>query len=79
MSKDRQAIGSCPDCAGNNYSCTFNHFKRDHLTIDSWEHRCQDCGHRKTSAIRSDDEIEEDSVAIDPTLCPFCWRQGSCD
>ena len=44
--------------------CSYNHFQSDELRIDSWEHKCPDCGHRETQAFRSDDEdLADDIVA----------------
>lgn len=75
MARDRQPVGTCPKCRGGNLACTHNHFQRDDLTIDSWEHRCPDCGMRETTAFRSD---EPDSIPdnADVLVCPYCERRS---
>ena len=75
MPRDIETIGDCPRCGGGALTCRFNHFEKDDLQIDSWEHKCPDCGYRETTAYRSDDP-EADSVA-DPRCCPHCGRTGS--
>ncbi len=74
MPHDRQMIGNCPKCNGGNFACSYNHFEDDDLTIDSWEHKCPDCGFRETKAFRSDAEesIPDD---LDVTVCPYCGRR----
>jgi ssDNA-binding Zn-finger/Zn-ribbon topoisomerase 1 len=76
MSHDRQMIGACPKCSGSDLACAYNHFENNDLTIDSWEHRCPDCGFRETAAFRSD---EEDAKIEDTNLhiCPYCARSRS--
>jgi len=59
-------------------SCRYNHFERDELVIDTWEHRCANCGHRETTAFRSDDPPAEDSLAPRPDICPYCGRAAAC-
>ena len=73
MPRDRTIIGDCPKCRGHNLACSYNHFERDDLVIDSWEHRCTDCGFRETRAFRSD-EKDADSPS-DPRVCPYCGRR----
>jgi len=74
MTRHRQIIGDCPQCQGDDLACTYNHFERDELTIESWEHKCPDCGFRDTKAFRSD---EEDPLPTDvnPSICPYCARR----
>lgn len=74
MARDRQMIGPCPRCSQGNLSCTYNLFVKEALTIQSWEHRCADCGYRVTQAFRSDQSSADESG--DPTVCPFCGRQA---
>ncbi|HZZ71440.1 MAG TPA: hypothetical protein VFE24_04255 [Pirellulales bacterium] len=68
MPRDRQEIGPCPQCAEGKVICTFNRFVKDER-IDSFEHRCSDCGFRETQAIRSAPD------AVGSVACPFCGRQ----
>ena len=72
MPRNQRAIGECPRCGQGNYACSYNHFQSDELRIDSWEHKCPDCGHRETQAFRSDDEDLADD--INPEICPLCGR-----
>ncbi len=74
MPRESQKIGHCPKCNGNELACTYNHFEKDDLIIDSWEHKCPDCGFRETTAFRSDEDdwIEE---KVDPCVCPYCDRK----
>ena len=76
MAPNRQTIGNCPKCAGERLTCGYNHFEKGELTIDSWEHRCADCGFRETQAFRSDAEegIPED---VNVEVCPYCGRSAS--
>jgi Zn finger protein HypA/HybF involved in hydrogenase expression len=74
MAPDRVSIGNCPKCGGADFRCSYNHFAREDLTIDSWEHRCLNCGLRETKAYRSDQPLEAD---VDVTACPFCGRKGT--
>ena len=76
MARDRQTIGNCPNCGGDELVCSYNHFGRDDLTIDSWEHKCASCGYRETKAFRSDEE-ETRAEGADPTECPYCGRHPS--
>lgn len=73
MAQNRQTIGNCPKCRGNQFTCSYNHFQSEDLTIDSWEHKCLDCGFRETEAFRSDAEepIPDD---LDVKVCPYCGR-----
>lgn len=75
MSRDESIIGGCPNCQSAAYRCRYNIFESGELRIDSWEHRCPDCGHRETRAFRSDDEDSLPDVAP-ATQCPFCGRMG---
>lgn len=76
MASDQQQIGGCPKCGSASLTCRYNRFESDDLRIDSWEHKCPDCGNRETTAYRSD---EDDSVPanVDVAVCPYCRRQGS--
>ena len=73
MARERVVIGACPKCGADGLACSYNHFQRDELTIDSWEHKCVDCGFRDTTAYRSDDEGDADRE-VDPRVCPYCQR-----
>lgn len=73
MPHQRQIIGECPKC-GRDLACSYNHFERDDLTIDSWEHKCANCGLRATKAYRSDQPATE---SVDVRTCPFCLRQAA--
>ncbi len=71
MERDIQAaVGDCPKCGAHEVACRYNHFERDELVIDAWEHRCPNCGYRATTAFRSDDP----EPASNPTICPYCQR-----
>ncbi len=72
---DIQASGSCQKCGATTH-CKYNHFEQDDLVIDSWEHKCQDCGARETTAFRSDDEDAQPENG-DPLTCPYCGRKTS--
>lgn len=74
MPRQRLIIGECPKCGGDQLACSYNHFERDDLTIDSWEHKCPDCGLRETTAYRSDEDVP---AAVDATECPYCQRRPS--
>lgn len=74
MAHERLIIGSCPRCQAAGFACSYNQFVRAELTINSWEHRCTDCGFRATKAYRSD-QPQPDGAAVDPTECPFCFRR----
>ena len=78
MDMARNEVGgkTCPDCGSSGLSCKYNLFESGDLRIDSWEHKCPDCGRRQTQAFRSDDE-DSDAVELDPTACPFCGRQAT--
>ena len=74
MARESQTIGDCPKCNGNDLTCTYNHFEKDDLIIDSWEHKCPDCGFLETAAFRSDeDDLEKETV--DSCVCPYCDRK----
>jgi len=72
---DLQPAGVCPKCDGTNVTCKYNHFEQGDLVIDSWEHKCLDCGTRLTTAFRSDDSDELPADG-DTGVCPYCGRQG---
>ena len=74
MAPQRQVIGDCPKCGNGGFTCSYNHFAGDDLTIDSWEHRCHDCGLRETTAYRTDEE-DWQAENVDPRVCPYCSRQ----
>ena len=82
MAREEITIGGCAKCSSDKLVCKYNRFESDELRIDSWEHKCPDCGHRETQAIRSDDDDEdEEAVAsdaalgpVDPLICPYCGR-----
>lgn len=74
MARDQQTIGPCPRCSHGTLRCSYNLFSKDALTIQSWEHRCPECGHRETKAFRSD--AADPQPTGDPTVCPFCGRQA---
>ncbi len=74
MAREIQKIGDCPKCHGNDLACTYNHFEKSDLVIDSWEHKCPDCAFRETTAFRSDDDELKDET-VDPGVCPFCGRK----
>ena len=65
-----QPAPPCPKCGGP-VTCRYNHFEKPGLVIDSWEHKCADCGVRETQAFRS--EGEPDPAA---RQCPYCGREG---
>ena len=75
MAANVQPAGRCSKCNGESMTCKYNHFEAGELSIDSWEHKCPDCGHRATTAFRSDDP---DSIpaGANPCVCPYCGRQG---
>jgi ssDNA-binding Zn-finger/Zn-ribbon topoisomerase 1 len=74
MAHDRQTSGKCPHCQTGDVVCSYNHFEREALTIDAWEHKCPNCGVRETKAFRSD-EPPAAGQAVDPTICPYCQRR----
>jgi ssDNA-binding Zn-finger/Zn-ribbon topoisomerase 1 len=74
VSRDRQTVGTCPKCKQGAVVCTYNHFAGPDERIDSWEHRCAECGYRDTQAFRSSDDTVSDGA--NGGLCPFCQRQG---
>jgi|TARA_B110000467_G_C18261627_1_gene446671 hypothetical protein len=70
---DIQTIGGCQKCGSASLTCKYNFFGEGELQIHSWEHKCLDCGHRLTTAYRTDDE---DIVFADEDVdhCPYCGR-----
>jgi len=73
---DIQIVGGCKKCGSASLTCKYNFFKQSDLEIHSWEHKCLDCGHRLTTAYRSDDEdIDFEAETVDQ--CPYCQRQGN--
>ena len=74
MARDIQPVGHCPKCEAANLTCRFNHFESGELRIDSWEHKCAECGYRETTAYRSDDPKELQPA--DVGTCPYCGRQA---
>ena len=79
MPAEEKKIGGCPQCGSDKLICKYNLFESDDLRIDSWEHRCPNCGHRETIAFRNDEEdaMPEDGAA--PDCCPYCNRKGGED
>ncbi len=75
MARDIQTVGACPKCDAELITCRYNHFGKDDLTIDSWEHKCAECGYRETTAYRSDDPVEHQPE--DAGTCPYCGRRGT--
>lgn len=73
MPRDFKSAGTCPKCNAEGLTCRYNHFEKDELCIDSWEHKCADCGYRETTGYRSDDpqELQPEDVSI----CPYCGRR----
>ena len=66
--------GKCPHDSEReqcNLVCKHNFFEADDLSINAWELKCLDCGHRETVGYRSDEEEEED-IPDNPKECPFC-------
>ncbi|MEC9096740.1 MAG: hypothetical protein VX776_08920 [Planctomycetota bacterium] len=72
---DIQTVGGCKKCDSDSVTCKYNFFRQGDLEIHSWEHKCLDCGHRLTTAFRSDDE-DIDFAAETVDRCPYCQRQG---
>ena len=72
--QDQQMAGSCPECHQGSIQCSHNYFEEGDLRIASWEHRCNECGFRETTAIRSDELEEKEKANFD--LCPFCQRRS---
>jgi len=73
MPNEQITIGGCKKCGGEGLTCKYNRFESDDLRIDSWEHKCPDCGYRVTTAIRTDDE---DAPEGPPDICPYCQRKA---
>lgn len=71
MARDRVAIGNCPHCGESTLECSHNRYQGE-VRIDTWEHRCQNCGRRETRAFRSDEPDQPD----DPLVCPWCGRRS---
>ncbi len=72
MPRHQQPAGACPKCQTDAVVCTYNAFDKDGLHVDSWEHKCPNCGHRETRGFRSDDvDLAPD---VDPRVCPYCGR-----
>jgi hypothetical protein len=67
--------GACGECGDGLVVCTHNTFVGESVKIDSWEHRCGNCGHRQTEAVRTGDD--EPEPPRDPLVCPFCGRRAS--
>jgi ssDNA-binding Zn-finger/Zn-ribbon topoisomerase 1 len=78
MVRDEELIGECPQCRAPGLCCRFNRFQKDDLQILSWEHRCNDCGHRETKAYRSD-EPDTAGDLVDQEVCPYCSRHARPD
>jgi ssDNA-binding Zn-finger/Zn-ribbon topoisomerase 1 len=73
MPRNLQEVGACPKCQVGTVVCLHNRFENDLHRIDSWEHKCPNCGQRETEAFRklpTDPEPERD-----PLVCPFCSRK----
>ncbi|MCR9120042.1 MAG: hypothetical protein NXI22_24155 [bacterium] len=75
MPRNTVPAGKCPKCGRDELSCSYNHFERDELIIDAWEHKCANCGFRDTTGYRTD-EPESLADIDDPQVCPYCGRQG---
>ena len=72
---DVQPAGRCSRCQGEAVTCRYNLFEQEDLRIDSWEHKCPDCGHRETTAYRSDEADQlEPGQRVDQ--CPYCNRRA---
>ncbi|MGE0606806.1 MAG: hypothetical protein AB7O62_06735 [Pirellulales bacterium] len=71
MPRNQQPAGSCPQCNQATQVCFYNHFEKGDQRIDSWEHKCTNCGFRDTRAFRSEDP----DPPPDPTICPMCDRK----
>lgn len=71
---DIQTVGGCTKCGSDSLICKYNFFQQADLEIHSWEHKCLDCGHRLTTAYRTDDE-DFDLNAETVGCCPYCQRQ----
>ncbi len=74
MPRDRMAIGSCEACHAGSVNCSHNRFVDTAETIDTWEHRCTDCGERRTQAVRA--AMDAVLATPDPLICPFCGRRA---
>jgi hypothetical protein len=70
-----QAAGNCSACGGP-VTCRYNHFEKPGLAIDSWEHKCSDCGKRETQAFRQEGESAATSNLSNRT-CPYCNRTAA--
>ena len=76
MPRDRQSAGSCPQCTQGALQCTYNLFQQDELRIDSWEHKCVECGFRETRAFRSDEPDASEEANEESDRCPYCGRKA---
>lgn len=73
MPRNREEVGTCAACDVGVVTCLHNRFENELHRIDSWEHRCANCGRRETEAFRKlPTEAEPD---VDPLVCPFCRRR----
>ena len=72
MQRNRLDVGPCPQCGGT-VTCLHNRFANEVHRIDSWEHRCGNCGKRDTEAFRK--PAADPEPEIDPLVCPFCARR----
>jgi hypothetical protein len=66
-----QPAGICDHCGGP-ITCRYNHFEKPGLMIDSWEHKCGDCGVRETKAFRA--EGDDPQPPPESRTCPYCGR-----
>lgn len=73
MARNVVPAGDCRHCTEPTLACSHNHFQSDDLIIDTWEHKCSNCGFRETIAFRSDDESWDSDAATRET-CPYCRR-----
>lgn len=73
MPRDRVPAGCCAACGKETITCFYNHFENAAEIIDSWEHRCTNCGGRETNAFR---RAKDAALDVDPRKCPFCGRQA---
>jgi DNA-directed RNA polymerase subunit RPC12/RpoP len=70
---DLQPAGPCAECGGP-VVCRYNHFEKPGLAIDSWEHKCSDCGKRHTQAFRQEGEAARAAENAAGHQCPYCGR-----
>lgn len=64
--------GPCAKCGGA-VTCRYNRFQKPGLLIDSWEHKCSDCGARETEAFRHEGDAIGSADERQP-VCPYCGR-----